>query len=154
MKHLRYLYIVSLFMLSACTITPPQPVGVTLPGEDPERTVLPSKKTSSAVVSLLEKARVATQQGDYPRAEVLLERTVRIEPENASLWHYLAKLRLHQSRYKDAIGLAKKSNHLARSNRILLADNWRIIAHARQRSGDRLGAQRAQNKAKQISAQP
>lgn len=146
-----FIYIVSGLILMGCAATK-QPT-VHLPGEDPEKTVVPDKGTSSAVISLLEKARDATRQGDYQRAEVLLERTVRIEPRNASLWHYLAKLRLHQTRYNDAIGLAKKSNNLARSNQHLKADNWRIIAHAKSQLGDIAGAQAAQAKANSFKNQ-
>ncbi len=145
------IYIVSTFTLLACATT--KQASVQLPGEDPQQTVAPDKNTSSAVISLLEKARDATTQGDYQRAEVLLERTVRIEPRNASLWHYLAKLRLHQARFSEAIGLAQKSNNLARSNNHLKADNWRIIAHSKYQLGDVSGAQAAQAKAKNLGNQ-
>ncbi|MGD8785641.1 MAG: hypothetical protein PVG75_14450 [Thioalkalispiraceae bacterium] len=144
------IYIVSIFVLVACATTKQQSA-LQLPGEDARQTVPPDKETSSAVISLLEKARLATKQGEYQRAEVLLERTVRIEPRNASLWHYLAKLRLHQTRYSEAIGLAQKSNNLTRSNNRLKADNWRIIAHARYQMGDMPGAQAAQARAKQFA---
>lgn len=146
------IYIVSVLVLVGCTTTKQQP-SVLLPGEDPEKTVAPDRETSPAVISLLEKARDATRAGEYQRAEVLLERTVRIEPRNASLWHYLAKLRLHQTRYKEAIGLAQKSNNLAHSNDHLKADNWRIIAHAKYQLGDIPGAQAAQTKAKNLTSQ-
>ena len=135
-------------LLAACAAQPQQ--GLPLPGEDPNKTVLPDKNTSSAVMSLLDKAREATLAGDYQRAEVLLERTVRIEPRNASLWNYLAKLRLQQGRYQEAIGLATKSNNLAKENKTLLADNWRIIAHAKYQLGDYPGAEKAQTKAAEI----
>ena len=145
------IYIVSILVVFGCAA--PKQASVELPGEDPNKTVGPDKGTSSAVISLLEKARDATKQGDYQRAEVLLERTVRIEPRNASLWHYLAKLRLHQTRYNEAIGLAQKSNNLARTNKHLKADNWRIIAHAKYQLGDVPGAQAAQIKAKNLASQ-
>ena len=135
-------------LLAACAVQPQQ--GLPLPGEDPNKTVLPDKNTSSAVLSLLDKAREATLAGDYQRAEVLLERTVRIEPRNASLWNYLAKLRLQQGRYQEAIGLATKSNNLAKENKTLLGDNWRIIAHAKYQMGDYPGAEQAQNKASEL----
>ena len=144
-------YILALFLFAGCATT--QRTGVELPGEDPQKTVLPDRNTSKAVISLIEKARIATKQGDYQRAEVLLERTVHIEPKNASLWHYLAKLRLHQSRYQDAVGLAQKSSYLAGSNNKLKADNWRIIAHSRQQLGDQAGAMQAQDKARRLSGQ-
>lgn len=140
--------LLTLLLLTSCALPPQQ--GLELPGEDPDKTILPDRQTSSAVISLLDKARDATRAGDYQRAEVLLERTVRIEPRNASLWHYMAKLRLHQGRYQEAIGLASKSNNLAKNNNILLADNWRIMAHAKSQAGDQLGAQKAQNKVNEI----
>ena len=145
------LYIVSVLVMLGCATT--RQASVQLPGEDPQQTVAPDKNTSTAVISLLEKARDATKLGDYQRAEVLLERTVRIEPRNASLWHYLAKLRLQQSRHNEAIGLAQKSNNLARTNKHLRADNWRIIAHAKYQLGDVPGAQAAQTKAKDLASQ-
>jgi len=146
------IYIVSLVLLSGSLFsgcaTTRQKSAIELPGEDPKQTVLPDRNTSNAVLSLLDKAREATRAGDYQRAEVLLERTVRIEPRNATLWHYLAKLRLAQNRFRDATGLAQKSNNLARSNNKLKADNWRIIAHARYQTGDIVGAEQAQDKAR------
>jgi Tfp pilus assembly protein PilF len=142
-----------LIALTSCTVSKPPPPGIEVPGEDPDKTILPDRKTSPAVVNLLNSAREATKQGDYARAEVLLERTVRIEPRNAVLWHYLAKLRLHQGRYKDAIGLASKSSDLSRGDNRLRADNWRIIAHARYRSGDENGARKAQQNADRLSTE-
>ena len=135
---------VFLFILLLVSCAAPPQTGVELPGEDPGKTIRPERGTSDAVLNLLEKAREATQAGDYQRAEVLLERTVRIEPRNATLWHYMAKLRLHQGRYQEAIGLASKSNHLGKDNKHLTADNWRIIAHAKYQLGDQAGAQQAQ----------
>lgn len=155
MKHTIYITCLILFtasMFTGCATRQSQ-TAIELPGEDPGQTVLPDRKTSDAVLSLLDKARQATRAGDYQRAEVLLERTVRIEPKNATLWHYIAKLRLAQSRYRDATGLAQKSNNLARSNNKLIADNWRIIAHARYQSGDIAGAEQAQEKARAYAGQ-
>ncbi len=113
---------------------------------DKSKMIVPGAQTSPAVVSLLEQARTATQQGDVQRAEVLLERTVRIEPKNAILWNYLAKIRLQQGRFNEAAGLAQKSNVLAKGDKKLQIDNWRIIAHARNRNGDLAGAREAQIK--------
>jgi predicted Zn-dependent protease len=97
---------------------------------------------------LLDKARDAARQGDLDMAEAQLERALRIEPRNAILWHYMAKLRLHQGRLDQAAGLAAKSNSLdQQQNTTLQADNWRIIAHARYRHGDVAGARAAQQHA-------
>lgn len=144
MKVFFFTVLLSLFLITACTTR--QPAGIEVPGEDPAQTILPGVETSPAIVKLLNSARDATRQGDYQKAEVLLERTLRIEPRNPVLWHYMAKLRLHQGRLKEAIGLAAKSNTLARANKRLQADNWRIIAHSKHQSGDIYGAREAQAK--------
>lgn len=129
----------------ACTTT--HPPALELPNESPNKVIYPSAKTSPAVVDLLNKARDATRAGQLQRAEVFLERTVRIEPRNPTLWNYLAKLRLYQGRLRQAIGLAAKSNALAGNDRKLQASNWRIIAHAHYKEGDMAGASAAQQKA-------
>jgi len=147
MPNTRYIYLIACCLLpAACsTVHPP---ALELPGEPADKVIYPSPKTSPAVVDLLNQARDATQQGQLQRAEVLLERTVRIEPRNATLWNYLAKLRLHQARFQEAIGLAAKSNALSsRDDDKLKADNWRIIAHAHYQQGDMGAAQKAQMKA-------
>jgi len=148
-RHYLIPLLLGILLVSCAAPTPPPAIEV--PGEDPDRTVLPPATTSPAVVNLLNQAREATRAGELQRAEVLLERTVRIEPRNAALWHYMAKLRLHQARLQDAIGLAAKSNSLAGSNNKLKADNWRIIAHARQQTGDTRGAREAQARADSLS---
>lgn len=116
--------------------------------------VRPQQGTSKAVLALLGQAREAALQGELTRSESFLERALRIEPRNAVLWHYMAKLRLHQGRLKQAAGLAAKSNTLDSSNKTLQADNWRIIAHARHQAGDIEGAKQAQSKVDELTNNP
>ncbi|VAX12589.1 hypothetical protein MNBD_GAMMA24-1030 [hydrothermal vent metagenome] len=115
--------------------------------------VRPSDSSSPAVLSLLQKARTAAKAGQLEVAEGQLERALRIEPRNASLWHYLAKLRLNQGRLAQAIGLAAKSNSLEHADRILQADNWRIIAHARYQQGNIKAARAAQARVGALTAE-
>lgn len=139
------LFVCTIFPI-ACTTT--RPPALEVPSEPADKLIYPAPQTSPAVVDLLNQARAATQQGQLQRAEVLLERTVRIEPRNPTLWNYLAKLRLHQGRLQEAMGLAAKSNALSASDDDKLkADNWRIIAHARYQQGNITGAKEAQMKA-------
>jgi tetratricopeptide (TPR) repeat protein len=141
-------------LLAACAGTP----GTTQPGLEvgdagPDQ-VRPAPQTSRPVLALLEQANQAARQGDLAVAESRLERALRIEPRNPVLWNYMAKLRLHQGRLGEAAGLAAKSNSLANAgDRTLQADNWRIIAHARQRSGDYAAAREAEQKAAAIAAE-
>jgi len=104
----------------------------------------------AAVVALLDNADVQVRAGDLGAAAATLERALRIEPRNASLWSRLAALRLRQGRYGMAADLAAKSNSLAGSNRALKRDNWRLIARARRAAGDADGARAAQQRADQL----
>lgn len=135
----------SVFILTACSTAPEKPAGFEV-GEGQARgaKILPGERTSKTVLALLDNARHAVDTGRLHTAESQLERALRIEPRNAVLWHYMAKLRLHQDRIAEAEGFAAKSNSLARTDRRLRADNWRIIAHARHQQGDLPGAQQAQ----------
>ena len=103
--------------------------------------------TSRAVLSLLAEARKRVDAQDLEGAGAYLERALRIEPRNAVIWHYLARLRLNQGREAEAASLAAKSNTLAGDNRKLRADNWRLIAFVRRSQGDEAGAQRAEAQA-------
>ena len=115
-----------------------------------QRIILTEADSSPAVLKLVSNARRATKNGQLDRAEVFLERALRLEPHNPVLWNYMAKLRLHQGRYSDAQNLAAKSNSLLRGNPVMQADNWRIIAHARQKSGNTKGANEAQSRSDAI----
>lgn len=143
----------SVLLLAGCAGMRPAGEGFELEPDAAEakNQIRPTPQTSRAALALLDKARRAAQQGDLAVAEAQLERALRIEPRNAVLWHYMAKLRLHQGRLDQAAGLAAKSNSLDRGDRRLQADNWRIIAHARYQRGDRDGAQQASQKADELA---
>jgi tetratricopeptide (TPR) repeat protein len=143
-----------LLFLAACSVAPQQPddqQGFDLePVAEDQPQIRPSPQTSKAALALLAKARQAANEGQLSVAEAQLERALRIEPQNAVLWHYMAKLRLHQGQISQAAGLAAKSNSLDQGDPQLQADNWRIIAHARYQKGDKSGAQEAQRRAEQL----
>lgn len=120
--------------------------------------VRPGPKTGKAVLALLKKARQASTNGSLSTAESHLERALRIEPRNSSLWLYMAKLRLYAGKSKEAINLAKKALALSSksskgraSSDSLKSDCWQVIAHAYQKQGYLEQAQKAQEKAKSLS---
>lgn len=104
-----------------------------------------SSSSKPAVVALLAEADRQHQQGERERAAATLERALRIEPRNPLLWHRLAKLKLTQGQYGKAANFAAKSNSFAAQDRGLQAANWRIIATAKEQSGDASGARAARN---------
>lgn len=83
-----------------------------------------------AIIALLNRARFDTVAGEREAAGVSLERALRIEPRNTWLWHELAKVRLAQGQYVQAIALAHKSISFSGRERHLQALSWRVIGNA------------------------
>lgn len=110
----------------------------------------PPVSGNRAVVALLERARQEASSGRRESAGASLERALRIEPRNARLWHELARLRLTQGQYAQAVSLAQKSNSLAIRERALQSLNWHLIADARIAQGDPGGAAQARKLAEDL----
>jgi hypothetical protein len=119
--------------------TPPQP-----------RASAAAPPPSQAVVALLDTADKRASAGNLDSAAAVLERALRLEPQNPLLWHRLAKLRLQQGQFAQAVNLAAKSNALAGNNRQLQAGNWTTIAEAKERLGDANAARAAREKAQAL----
>jgi predicted Zn-dependent protease len=109
----------------------------------------PTPPPSQAVVALLDTANDRVRAGNLDSAAAVLERALRLEPQNPLLWHRLAALRLQQGQPAQAANLAAKSNALAGRDRQLQASNWAIIAQAKEKLGDTNAARIARDKARQ-----
>ncbi len=120
------------------------PVISSYPAREPKET---AGAGNPAVVALLSSAGRQQRGGDLAAAAATVERALRIEPRNATLWHRLASLRLDQKRYQMAAELAAKSNSLVQGDDVLRRNNWRLIARARSALGDSKGARQALQKA-------
>lgn len=105
-----------------------------------------------AIVALLNSATSHSQAGQHDAASASLERALQIEPQNAWVWHRLAKTRWAQGQAEEAASLAARSNTFASSDRRLLADNWRLIAVTREQLGDSSGARAANLRAEEFVA--
>ncbi len=154
-KHfvLRFLLFIITLALVACQTPTDKTSGWTSASGE----VRPGPETGKAVLALLSESRQASKKGDLSTAESHLERALRIEPRNPTLWLYMAKLRLYAAKSKEAISLAKKALALSSSlatrdsRRSLQADCWRVIAHSHQKMGNLKQAQTAQDKAELLS---
>lgn len=95
-----------------------------------------AEPTATAGVSLLlDDAAKAVAQGHYEAAASALERALRIQPQNAEIWHLLGQVRLHQGRYEEAEAMGEKSSALAGSNPALQERNAYLIRVARELRG-------------------
>jgi predicted Zn-dependent protease len=110
-----------------------------------------SRSENVAVAGLMETARADAAVGKLSTAAASIERALRIEPRNPRLWQELARVRLQQRQFVQAESVAARSNSWAGSDSALRAENWRLIAEAREARGDTDGARAARESAEKIS---
>jgi tetratricopeptide (TPR) repeat protein len=125
----------------------PEEEGVVVTPLPPAQTQAPG---GGAVVALLDQAEDYHRAGDINNEAATIERALRIDSRNAGLWHRLAAVRLEQGRPQEAEQLALKSNALAGDNRALQVSNWQLVARARWSQNDSAGAQKAEQKARDL----
>jgi tetratricopeptide (TPR) repeat protein len=114
------------------------------PPPSPLPSSAPGHVESPAIASLMDSARADNAAGRLANAAASLERALRIEPRNPRLWQELSRVRLSQRDYVQAESCAARSNSWAGSDDgALRADNWRLIAQAREARGDADGAKAA-----------
>ena len=136
MKLLRLLILV---FLASCASEPAQP-----PTPAPEEAPAPAAKGENvAIAGLMQSARNDSESGKLGSAAATLERALRIEPKNPRLWQELARVRLKQGEYAQAESVAARSSAWAGGDNSLRAENWRLIAQARDARGDSQGARAA-----------
>ncbi len=87
------------------------------------------KKTGAN--SLLREAEEAMEAGEHLRADMLLERALRIDPRDAELWHIMAQNKLASNQPGQCVQFCLKSNSLAGDNRQLREKNMRLLEKAR-----------------------
>ena len=137
-------------LLAACSTTPVyesddngfDPYTSSEPEQDPNK--ITHIIANPAVKDLWDQEEVARAAGDYETAALLLERALRIEPNDAVMWSRLAEVNLSQGNSQQAENLAAKSNAMTVDNATLNYRNWLIIARARSMRGDDIGAQEAE----------
>jgi len=102
---------------------------------------------SPAVSALASSANQNSHSGNIESATTTIERAIRIEPRNATLYYKLALLRLKQSKPHLAEDLAKKAALLASNDTQLKKHSWLLVARAREMQGDLKGGKEARAKA-------
>ena len=128
---------------SEAQVSSPPPPSELTPFEPIEATV----PLSPAVGALVLAANQNSKAGDLDSAAASIERAIRIEPRNATLFYKLALLRIKQAKPHLAEDLAKKSALLASNDNTLKKHCWLLIAHAREMQNNFSGADDAREKA-------
>ncbi|MHB8764506.1 MAG: tetratricopeptide repeat protein [Deferrisomatales bacterium] len=104
----------------------------------------PLPPAAGPTATLVAEAARLQGQARHDAASAALERALRIDPDNPSLWQRLAELRLDQGRPREAEPLALKSIHLAPDDPALRGRGWRLVGRARRALGDEPGARQAE----------
>jgi hypothetical protein len=102
---------------------------------------------SPAVGSLVMAANENSQSGNQDSAVAAIERAIRIEPRNATLYYKLAVLRLKQSKPRLAEDIARKAALLAVNDNTLKKHSWLLIVNARELQKNVAGAKKAKAEA-------
>ncbi len=100
-----------------------------------DRPLALSGRGNEAVLALLEDAERELRAGRPEQASLALERALRIEPRNPTVWHYLGLARLDLGDFAQAQAMASRSHSLAPADGALRSYNARLVAAARQASG-------------------
>ncbi|UOA08418.1 tetratricopeptide repeat protein [Methylobacter sp. S3L5C] len=125
-------------------IVAPPPPPPRIPAFAPLETFSP---LSPAVNALALAANQNSKAGNIESATTTIERAIRIEPRNATLYYKLALLKLKDSKPRLAEDLAKKAAILANNDTPLKKHSWLLVARAREMQGDLNGGKDARAKA-------
>lgn len=116
---------------------PEAPPSATTDGEtpgQPEEFWPPLQPKLGPAASLYHQGERHLKEGTLDKAEMSMERALRIEPRNPYYWHTMAEIRLRQGKKEEAIQCCLKSNSLAFGNSQLIRWNKTLISRA-QASG-------------------
>jgi len=97
--------------------------------------------------TLLASANKAMRAGQPDKAELHLERALRLAPRDAQLWHAMARVRFAQANYGQAVQFCLKSNSLAGRNNAIIGQNWLLMEKAYLQMGEKEKAAQARQKA-------
>ncbi len=113
---------------------PPVPPSDTAP-ESPPAPASAGPSTASPTLALLRQSERSADGGDLGSAIAYVERAIRLDPRDGSLWLRLGRLQLAANRPDVAEQMAQKAIALA-ANRSAQRDGWLLVADAREARGD------------------
>ena len=141
-------------LLAACAGTAPAPNGqevvedrVRQPARQDSAGVQVFPLQNPAVKELLADAGAAESSGNYDQAVMLLERALRIQPNDPEILQNMAEVQLQVSDYEQALHFASRSYDIGPRVGEICSRNWRTISVAREYLGDTAGSIEAERKA-------
>lgn len=114
-----------------------KPAEVTEPAEEAEPAepvAAPAARPTGPAASLYLQANSALRSGDPGRAEILIERALRIDPDQALYWHTLGRAKYDQGAYAQAVQLFLKAESRMKDQGTLARSNREFLEAARSKS--------------------
>jgi tetratricopeptide (TPR) repeat protein len=130
-----------------------EPAVEALPPPPPprDRPKAPAATLSPASKALVSQAQAQRKKGDLPGATVLLDRALRIEPNNPLLWIEMGRLRMDQRNYPQAENMGRKALAMSVGDDRTQSMAWQLISDSLRSRGKNIQAQEATEKAKALS---
>lgn len=135
--------VLALFFITA-SCAPQKRVNVPVYRVEPQEQ---TPKSAGQTATLLASADKAIQAGKLDKAEMHLERALRLSPRDAQLWQAMARVRFEQGNYGQAVQFCLKSNSLAGTNATIVRQNWLLMEKAYLKTGEKEKAAQARQKA-------
>lgn len=88
------------------------------------------------IETMIQRAKTQLDRNQPDAAFRTLERALAVDGQDALVWHLMAKTRLAQKQYSQAVSMAKKSSLLAGNQTSLKEKNKKIIARAIENQGN------------------
>ncbi len=99
----------------------------------PSQPARPAPPVNSATQALLNQSRAHQVAGRYEQAAASIERALRIEPRQGSLWLELGNIRLKEGDFPQAESMGRKALSLSTGDSALKARAEQLIATAKRR---------------------
>ena len=128
--------------------TPPSTVEQPQPLPEP----VPEPTLGAASRALVSQAQVQVATKNYPVAASLVERALRIEPDNPLLWIELGKVRFAEGNYVQAENMARKALSMSVNAPRAQSSAWGLIAESYRARGKNIEAQEAQSRADSLNS--
>ena len=142
-RFVRLMVLAGLLTLAACSARLTDPLApMSMPAEDP--------LNGSAAETLWQQAVTAREQNQLSAAGRYLERALYMQPESSWLYRELAELRLREGDAQSAEVMAQRALRLAPKRPSYQAALWQLVATARSRQGNEVGAERARLEAEML----
>ena len=129
LKRSFFFFAITGLLLTSCADMKQSPQYNVLKEDKEYKTIRYTNKSES----LVKKAKMAVNEGNFDLAETSLERAIRKEPYNGWLWFELASVNYARGDYGQTLQLCKKSLSLAQSDKILQNENQQLMKQANKK---------------------